>query len=60
MAKKKTSDFRICGYCYTGHHHLCRPEIRWYEQIWYCYCETCKVNTPPVAEEEETPNEEIQ
>lgn len=26
----------------TGHHENCKTEIRWYDNVWYCYCKTCK------------------
>ena len=57
----KTNDKRICGYCYTNSHDKCKPEIRWYENVWYCYCETCGTNKEKLDEEkdpEETSNEE--
>jgi hypothetical protein len=30
---------RICGYCHTGTHDKCRTVIRWYDKVWYCYCD---------------------
>jgi hypothetical protein len=42
VAKEKETDTtRVCGYCYTNTHELCRPEIKWYDSVWYCYCKTC-------------------
>jgi hypothetical protein len=45
---------RICGYCWTNDHDRCRPEIKWYDKVWYCFCKTCK----PQEEEEIKTNEE--
>ena len=45
---------RICGFCVTGTHDKCRPEIKWYDKVWYCYCETCKTQ-----EKEEKTNEVV-
>lgn len=43
MKERQTSDGRTkCGFCMTGHHQNCRPEIKYYEKVWYCYCEICK------------------
>ena len=44
---------RVCGYCYTNDHERCRPEIKWYDKVWYCYCETCNKQ-----EKEDTPQNE--
>jgi len=44
---------RICGYCITGTHKLCRPEIKWYDKVWYCYCEPCR------AQEKEEKTDEV-
>lgn len=33
---------RVCGYCITETHNLCRPKIEWYDKVWYCYCKTCR------------------
>lgn len=32
----------ICGWCITGHHDTCKPELVYYEKVWYCHCEKCK------------------
>jgi hypothetical protein len=34
-----SEDKRICGYCRTETHELCRPVIRWFDKEWYCNCE---------------------
>ena len=46
---------RVCGYCYTNDHDRCRPEIKWYDKVWYCYCKTCKTQ-----EKEETNGKPIE
>ena len=33
---------RICGYCHTNNHDMCRPKITWYDKVWYCNCKTCQ------------------
>ncbi len=33
---------RICGFCMTGNHENCRPEIKWYDNVWYCHCKVCE------------------
>lgn len=44
---------RVCGYCYTNDHDRCRPEIKWYDKVWYCFCKTCNTQ-----EKEETKTNE--
>lgn len=47
----------MCGYCMTGHHDSCRPEIKYYEKVWYCYCEICK--NVVVSETEDNEQKEV-
>jgi hypothetical protein len=49
---------RICGYCYTNDHDRCRPEIKWYDKVWYCYCETCKTQEKEEIKTDEEYTEE--
>jgi hypothetical protein len=44
---------RICGYCHTGTHDKCRTVIRWYDKVWYCYCDCHE------QEKEETNDDDI-
>jgi hypothetical protein len=61
MKQRQTSDGRTkCGFCATGHHENCRPEIKWYDKVWYCYCEICKnvvVSESENLEQKEESNE---
>lgn len=30
-----------CGWCMTGDHENCKPEIKYFEKVWHCSCEKC-------------------
>ncbi len=38
---RRTLGTTICGWCMVGQHDGCKPEIKYYEKVWYCTCEQC-------------------
>lgn len=49
------TDVRVCGFCMTGHHENCRPEIVYYDKTWLCGCK-CEYNKTELNEEPESDN----
>lgn len=51
-----------CGWCMTGEHESCKPEVKYYEKIWYCTCEQCHPEKEKEARNEvaEEPTTEVQ
>lgn len=59
MKQRQPQDGRtLCGYCMTGHHQNCRPEIKYYDKVWYCYCKECNSMVVSEEETEEESNEQ--
>ncbi len=52
-----------CGWCLTGDHDLCLPEIKYYDKVWHCTCEKCHDGIPSnnnaQDEQKEEENEEL-
>jgi hypothetical protein len=46
----------------TGEHESCKPEVKYYEKIWYCTCEQCHPEKEKEAQNEvaEEPTAEVQ
>ena len=40
----------ICGWCMTGDHDHCKPEIKYYEKVWNCSCEKCHGKEEPKSD----------
>jgi hypothetical protein len=38
---KKGDGKVVCGWCMTGHHDTCKPEVKYFDKVWYCGCITC-------------------
>ena len=38
---KNMSGGSKCGWCITGEHDDCKPEIKYFDKVWLCSCETC-------------------
>jgi hypothetical protein len=47
-----------CGFCMTGHHDMCKPEIKWYDKVWYCYCSECYPDGQPLEQKDNDNNTE--
>ena len=45
----------MCGYCSTNSHDMCKPEIVFYDKVWYCECQKCK-NKNDKKDKNEKPN----
>ena len=41
----------------TGNHDSCRPEIKYFDKVWYCECKTCHPESGVEEKEEETDEE---
>ena len=53
---KKSSGTTDCGWCMTGHHENCKPELKYFDKVWYCECITCH---PDRMEETEGTTDEV-
>lgn len=41
----------LCGWCMTGHHDGCVPEVKYFEKVWLCTCKVCFVSVELDKEE---------
>ena len=58
MARGSTGTTK-CGFCMTGFHEECKPEIKYYEKTWYCTCEKCHPEKGKANEVVEEPTTEV-
>ena len=54
---RRNTGSTTCGWCMTGNHDSCRPEIKYFDKVWYCECKTCHSESGVEEKEEETDEE---